>query len=139
MPFPHYSWYSDYKRLVHGCLYCKSCGAVYDTVGSLIAPIKLMFGKMPSKIVASYTFETMIKLTRIGNPETPSIRSMNPAIISIMEEDGRLKELDDINREPSMTLLKKYLSDNNFVVRQEAELALQKRNKSQKGVGHGTL
>lgn len=127
VPFPHCSWYQDYKGLVHGCLYCRSCGAVYDTIGSLITPIKLLFGKMPSKIVAAYHFQTMMKLTIIGNQETPSLRSMNPFILSMMEEDGRLERFEDIDEEPSLELLKKYSSDNNPIVRLEAERALSKR------------
>ena len=125
--FPHCSWYRDYKGLVHGCLYCRSCGVVYDTIGS-IAPIKLLFGKMPSKIVATYDFQTMMKLTIIGNLETPSLHSMNPCIIHMMEEDGRFEGVEDIYSEPSLELLQKYLADDNPIVRQEAALALQRRN-----------
>ena len=130
VPFPHCSWYQDYKGLVHGCLYCRSCGAIYDTIGSLIAPIKVLFGKMPSKIVAAYDFQTMMKLTIIGNPETPSLRSMNPYIVNMMEEDGRLEGFEDIDKEPSLGQLKKYLSDENPIVRSEAELTLKRLNKT---------
>ena len=125
--FPHCSWYKDYKGLIHGCLYCRSCGAVYDTIGSLF-PIKSLFGKMASKIVAAYDFQTMIKLTIIGNPETPSLRSMNPLIFDIIVEDDRLEGFEDIDREPPIELLQKYLADDNPIVRQEAALALQRRN-----------
>ena len=128
VPFPHCGWYKDYKGLVHGCLYCRSCGAIYDTIGAII-PIKLLFGKMPSKIVATYDFQTMIKLTLIGNPETPSLRSMNPTILNMMDEDSRLEGLEDIDKEPPIELLQKYSSDDNPIIRQEAELALQRRNK----------
>ena len=126
VPFPHCSWYKDYKGLVHGCLYCRSCGAVYDTIGAAI-PIKLLFGKMPSKIVAAYDFQTMMKLTIIGNPETPTLMSVNPYIIKIMEEDGRLEWVGDMDGKPSLELLQEYASDDNPIVRQEAELALQRR------------
>ena len=124
---PHCSWYKDYKGLLHGCLYCRSCGAIYDTIGPLF-PIKALFGKMASKIVAAYDFQTMMKLTIIGNPETPNLHSINPLIFLMMVEDGRLEGLEDIHKEPSIELLQKYLSDDNPIVRQEAALALQRRN-----------
>lgn len=88
-PFPHCSWYQDDKGLIHGCLYCRSCGAIYDTIGSLIAPIKLLLGRMPSKIVARYDFDTIKRLTEDEASEIPSLRTMNPYILEIMEEDGR--------------------------------------------------
>jgi hypothetical protein len=126
VPFPHCGWYRDFKGLIHGCLYCRNCGAIYDTVGS-ITPIKLLFGKMGSKIVASYDFETMVKLTHIGNPETPTLRSMNPIILDIVGEDGRLDLAGDIEIKASVEELKEYLHDANRLIRAEADLALDRR------------
>ena len=95
LPFIHCSWYRDYKGLIHGCLYCRSCGAVYDTIGSLLAPIKLLFGRMPSKIIRVYEFSEFIEITNMNNPDYAGLRSMNPYIIERMIEDGRLTEEDD--------------------------------------------
>jgi hypothetical protein len=85
----------DYKGLIHGCLYCRSCGAVYDTIGSLLAPIKLLFGRMPSKIICVYEFSEFKEVTKINNPDFSGLRSINPFIIQTMIEDGRLTEEDD--------------------------------------------
>ena len=84
---------------------------------------------MPSKIVAAYDFQTFMKLTIIGNPETPSLRSMNPYIADMMLEDGYLRGLEYIDKEPSLEQLKKYLFDENPIVRSEAEFALTRLNK----------
>ena len=101
VPFPHCSWYKDYKGVVHGCLYCRACGAIYDTIGSLIAPVKMIFGKMPSKIVAAYDFQTFMKITMIGNPDTATLNSLNPLILDMIEEDGRLEGFGNLDEEPS--------------------------------------
>ena len=127
LPFLHCSWYRDYKGLIHGCLYCRSCGAVYDTIGSLLGPIQLVFGRMPSKIVVVYEFSALKKLTRINNPDLPSLRSMNPYILEAMIEDGRLIEDEDLTEEePAEDFLLECLTDNNFIVRREATIALEK-------------
>ena len=94
LPFLHCSWYRDYKGLIHGCLYCRNCGAIYDTIGSLLAPLKIVLGRMPSKIVATYSFPELKEITKINNPDIPSLRSMNPFILKAMEEDGRLSEYE---------------------------------------------
>ena len=91
-PFLHCSWYKDYKGLIHGCLYCKNCGAIYDTAGSLLALIKIVLGRMPSKIVATCDFSEFKEITKMNDPDIPSLRSMNPFILTAMEEDGRLSE-----------------------------------------------
>ncbi len=88
----HCGWYIDYSGLMHGCLYCRACGAVHDTVGPLLGVIKLLFGRMPCKIVAVYEFSEIIERTKLNDPDIPSLSSMNPYIIQRMIEDGRLSE-----------------------------------------------
>ena len=128
LSFLHCSWYRDYKGLTHGCLYCRSCGAVYDTIGSLAAPIKLLFSRMPSKIVAVYEFPDFKKITKINNPDFSGLRSMNPYIINAMEEDGRLTEEDEdlIGEEPTVDFLLECFTNKNFIVRKEAIIALRR-------------
>ena len=126
-PFLHCSWYRDFKGLVHGCFYCRSCGAVYDTIGSLLAPIKLLFGRMPSKLIGVYEFSEFKKLIKINNPDFSCLRSMNPSIINTMIEDGRLTEKDDdLIEEPTIDFLLECLSGKNFIVRREAIIALRR-------------
>lgn len=126
LPFLHCSWYRDYKGLIHGCLYCRSCGAVYDTMGSFVAPIKLLFGRMPSKVLAVYEFLEFKKITKINNPDFSGLRSMNPFIIDAMIEDGRLTEDEDLIEEPTIDFLLECLKDKNFIVRREAIIALRR-------------
>ncbi len=136
LPFLHCSWYKDYTGLLHGCLYCRSCGAVYDTVGSLLSLIKLLFGRMPSKIAVTYEFADLKKVTKIHNPDVGALRSMNPYILEIMIEDGRLTEADDddFREEPTIDFLLECLNNKNFIVKQEAIIAL-RRYKDKKVVG----
>ena len=84
VPFPHCSWYQDNKGLIHGSLYCRSCDTVYDTIGSWLAPMKMLLGRMPSKIVAMYEFEKLQQLTENQPSEIPSLNTMNPYILEIM-------------------------------------------------------
>jgi hypothetical protein len=127
LPFLHCSWYRDYKGLIHGCLYCRSCGAVYDTIGSLLSPIKLLFGRMPSKVIGVYEFSEFKKITKINNPDFSGLRSMNPFIINTMIEDGRLTEEDnDLIEEPTIDFLLECLTGKNFIVRREAIIALRR-------------
>ena len=126
LPFLHCSWYRDYKGLVHGCLYCRACGIVYDTVGSLLAPIKMILGKMPSTIIATYQFSDLVKLTKMNNPDFPNLRSMNPYVLMAMEEDGRFKESEDITEDSTLDFLLECLSDDNFIVRRESIIALRR-------------
>jgi len=127
LPFLHCSWYRDYKGLIHGCLYCRSCGAVYDTIGSLAAPIKLLFSRMPSKVIGVYEFSEFKKITKINNPDFSGLRSMNPYILNAMEEDGRLTEEDnDLAEEPTIDFLLECLTDKNFIIRREAIIALRR-------------
>jgi len=127
LPFLHCSWYRDYKGLIHGCLYCRSCGAVHDTIGPLLGAIKLLFGRMPSKVIAVYEFSEFKRITKINNPDFSGLRSMNPYIINAMIEDGRLTEDDDdLTEEPTIDVLLECLTDNNFIVRREAIIALRR-------------
>jgi len=65
IPFIFAPWYVDSKGLQHGFLYCRSCGTVHDTIGSLLGPIKMLFGSIPSTVVAFYDFPSFGKLMRI--------------------------------------------------------------------------
>jgi len=132
LPFLHCSWYKDYKGLIHGCLYCRSCGTIYDTIGFFLAPISILFSRFRSKIIATFEFSAIKKLTRINNPDCPSLRSMNPYIINVMEEDGRLID-DEAIKEPTEDFLLECLKDENFIIRKEAIIAL-RRFKGKKGI-----
>ena len=132
LPFLHCSWYRDFKGLIHGCLYCRSCGTVYDTIGSFLAPIAILFSRFPSKIIATYEFPAIMKLTRINNPDCPSLRSVNPYVINAMEEDGRLTDNETLE-EATEDFLIECLKDNNFIIRKEAIIAL-RRFKGKKGI-----
>ena len=124
LPLVHCGWYREQKGLIHGCLYCRSCGAVHDTIGPLLGVIKMLFGRLPSKVVATFEFSELKKITKINNPDFPSLRSMNPFIIALMIEDGRLTEDEDLTEEPTVDFLLDCLTDNNFIVRREAITAL---------------
>ena len=126
LPFLHCSWYRDFKGLIHGCLYCRSCGAVYDTVGSFSALIKLLLSRMPSKIMAVYEFSEIMKITKINNPDFSGLRSMNPYVIDIMIEDGRLTGDEDLTEEPTIDFLLECLTDKNYIIRKEAIIALRR-------------
>lgn len=126
LPFLHCSWYRDFQGLIHGCLYCRSCGAVYDTIGSFSALIKLLFSRMPSKVIAVYEFSEFMKITKINNPDFSGLRSMNPYIIDTMIEDGRLMGDEDLMEEPTVDFLLECLTDKNFIIRKEAIIALRR-------------
>jgi vesicle coat complex subunit len=118
----------DFKGLIHGCLYCRSCGAVHDTIGPLLGMIKILFGRMPSKVLAVYEFSEFKKITRISNPDFSGLGSMNPYIINAMVEDGRLTADDDdlTEEEPTVDFLLECLEEKNFIVRREAIIALRR-------------
>jgi hypothetical protein len=100
---------------------------VYDTIGSLLSPIKLLFGRMPSKVLCVYEFSEFKKITKINNPDFSGLRSMNPFIINTMIEDGRLTEEDDgLIEEPTIDFLLECLTGKNFIVRREAIIALRR-------------
>ena len=126
LPFLHCSWYRDYEGLTHDCLYCRSCGAVHDTIGSFLGVIKTLFGRDPSEIVATYEISVLKRLTRINNHNFPGLRSINPYILSAIEEDGRLTEDEDLTEEPTIEFLSECLTDKNYIVRREAVIALKK-------------
>lgn len=108
---------------------------MYDTVGSLSSLIKLLIGIMPSKILGVYEFAEFKKITKINNPDFSGLHSMNPYIVQIMIEDGRLTEADDdLKEEPTIDFLLECLTDKNFIVRREAIIAL-RRFKDKKVVG----
>ena len=123
----HCHWYTDKKGLVHNCIYCRSCGAVHDTVGSFFIPlgiIKLLFKKVPSTVITTYEITEAKKLARINNPGFPTLRGIHPHILMAMEENGHLDEDEDI--EVSESFLLECLEDNNFIIRREAVIALVK-------------
>ena len=131
-PFLHCRWYKDYKGLIHGSLYCRSCGTVYDTIGSFSTAIAILLSRFPSKIIATYEFPAIKKLTRINNPDCPSLRSMNPYIVNVMEEDGRVTD-DETLKDVTEDFLIDCLKDKNFIIRKEAIIAL-RRFKGRKGI-----
>jgi len=66
-PFVFAYWYTEPKGLQHGFLYCRSCGAVHDTVGTILGGIKLLFGGFPSKVIATHTSDTFQRKVSNGD------------------------------------------------------------------------
>ena len=66
-PFVFAYWYTESSGLQHGCLYCRSCGAVHDTVGTILGGLKLLFGGFPSKVMVSYTSDTFQQKVDTGD------------------------------------------------------------------------
>jgi len=66
-PFVFAAWYTESSGLQHGCLYCRSCGAVHDTVGTILGGLKLLFGGLPSKVIVTYTSDTFQRNVDIGD------------------------------------------------------------------------
>jgi len=66
-PFVFAYWYTDPVGLQHGCLYCRSCGAVHDTVGTILGGLKLLFGGFPSKVVGSYNSDVFQRRVNAGD------------------------------------------------------------------------
>ncbi len=124
-PFVHAPWYIDYNGIQHNCIYCRSCGAVHDTVVSLLGAIKLRFRRVPSKVVTLLEASEIKKLTIINNPNFPNLHSVNPYIITAMKEDGRLTDAD-LAKEPTVDFLLECLADNNTIVKREAISALER-------------
>ncbi len=84
-PFVFAYWYTEQNGLQHGCLYCRSCGAVHDTVGTLLGGIKLLFGRFPSKVVSSFTSDVFQQ--RVYNGDVDII----PRVVAqAMIEDKRI-------------------------------------------------
>ena len=124
LAFMHCGWYMDYKGLHHGCLYCRKCGAVYDTIGTYLAPIKMILNKMPSKIIAEFDFESFQILSRINNPDCPTLHTMNPFILEVMESDGRINPYENFDNQVTDEYLIGCLNHHNFFVRKEAVIGL---------------
>jgi hypothetical protein len=128
--FVHAPWYTDYKGLLHNCIYCRSCGAVHDTTGHPFPPfglIKLLFARIPSKVEVAHEFSEFKKITKINNPDFRTLASLHPIIINALIEDGRLTEEDeDPTEEPTVDFLLECLKDKSWVVRREAVIALER-------------
>ena len=84
-PFVFAYWYTESSGLQHGCLYCRSCGAVHDTVGTILGGLKLLFGGFPSKVIVSYTSETFQQKVDICE-----IHVIPRVVARAMIADGRL-------------------------------------------------
>lgn len=84
-PFAFAYWYTEPDGLQHGCLYCRSCGGVHDTVGTTLGGLRILFGGFPSKVIASCTNDAFQR--RIDTGDLPFI----PAVVArAMIADGRL-------------------------------------------------
>jgi len=127
-PFAQGPWYQDAKGLLHNCVYCRSCGAVHDTTGSLFWPIKVLFGGFPSKVVLTLDPSSFQKVTRIANPDCPGL---HPLILRLMLEDGTLTEQDVSGDPPTMAFLSDCMDDEDFIVRREAVVALERFSSKQ--------
>ena len=116
--FAHAPWYESQRGLLHNCIYCRSCGAVHDTIGSLLGPVKLLFRRIPSNVQATYEFSEFKKLFKMHNI------SLHPIIIEAMIDDGRLTDTELVDEEPPVDFLLECLKDKNWHVRREAAVAL---------------
>ena len=126
LPFIHCAWYPDGKGLIHGCLYCRHCGTVHDTIGSLLGPIKMLFGSIPSKVLIRYDTLTFNKLLRINTPEFRVFYTPPDQIILAMIEDGRFEDStypEDLYATEDFLL--QCLQDENEWVRKASEMALE--------------
>ncbi|HBY56904.1 MAG TPA: hypothetical protein DEG96_03460 [Candidatus Atribacteria bacterium] len=134
--FFHAPWYIDKKGLKHNIIYCRSCGAVHDTIGALppMSIISLLLKKVPSKVVFTYDFSSIKKITQINNPDFPSLRNFfYTPLINVIDEDNRLSETDyeNFTKKPTLNFLLDCLRDDSWIVRREAAIAL-KNFKSEK-------
>ena len=84
-PFVFAYWYTESSGLQHGCLYCRSCGAVHDTVGTILGGLKVLVGGFPSKVVVEYRSETVQQKAEMGE-----INIIPGVVGRAMIEDGRL-------------------------------------------------
>ena len=134
--FIHVPWYTDYKGLIHGCLYCRSCGAVHDTIGPLLGAIKYLFRRVPSKVTGTYEFSAFKRLLIINNPDFITPIRLPYDVVEAMIEDGRLAEEDDAlsGDAPTLDFLLECLTDRNSIVRREAIISL-RRFKDKQAVG----
>lgn len=86
VPFLHAPWYFDNEGLQHNCIYCRSCGTVHDTIGSLSGLKKLILRQIPSDVINKYElpeYESLV-ISR-----TPPFDSLHPYILIAMQQDGR--------------------------------------------------
>ncbi len=128
----HCPWYKDHRGIVHGCLYCRNCGTVHDTIGSLLGLIKMILGRIPSKVIAVYDVPTFSKLLKINNPNFRTLERLHPSVVSAMSEDGRLPDDEDLANQPSDEFLHHCLENPHPDVRREAQIALERL----KGASH---
>lgn len=119
--FVHAPWYTC-KGLQHNCIYCRSCRAVHDTTGSPVGLIKLLFGRIPSRVEATYETSVFKKLIKMGNPDFATLASLHPIVIKAMIEDGL--DIESIDEEPTVDFLLECLKDKNHIVRREAIISL---------------
>ena len=96
---------------------------MHDTIGSSfgVGGIKLLFGRVPSSVVAVYEFSEFKKLFRMNNT---GIKLLHPIIIEAMVEDGRLADTEVVDEEPPVDFLLECLKDKSWNVRREATVAL---------------
>ncbi|MBA7660861.1 hypothetical protein ES703_68867 [subsurface metagenome] len=123
--FTHAPWYESQRGLLHNCIYCRSCGAVHDTIGSafIVGEIKLLFRRVPSDVQAAHEFSAFKNLLKMNNPGA-GITSLHPIIIEAMIEDGRLTDTELVYEEPPVDFLLECLKDKSWHVRREAAVAL---------------
>ena len=119
-------WYVDKRGLVHGCLYCRYCGGVHDTVGSLLGPLKMILGRLPSRVLVAYDAATFKKLLRINNHDYRTLGGLPDLLWLAMEQDGILSDSDDVFEEPTDEFLHQCLQDAHPDIRKEAEIALRR-------------
>ena len=130
-PFVHAYWYTDHSGLVHGLLYCRSCGAVHDTIGSFLAPMKLILRRFPSKVIVVYEISAFRKLLRISNPDFIRLVRLPRVVGEAMIEDGRLSEEEEfLDEPPTVDFLLNCLQDEHFIVRREAIIAIRREGHS---------
>jgi HEAT repeat protein len=84
-------------------------------------------GRLPSDIVAVYEFSAFKKILRINNPYFITPTRLPRVVVEAMIEDGRLSEDEDlIDASPQVDFLLECLTDNNFIVRREAIIAVRR-------------
>lgn len=123
--FAHGPWYQDRKGLLHNCVYCRSCGAVHDTIGSLFGLLKMAFGRVPSKVLFTYEHSSFRKIMKLDSRDFPvSAASLHPVILEAMLEDKRLTEGELSGEPPTINFMIECMQDKDFIVRREAVAGL---------------
>jgi HEAT repeat protein len=123
-PFVHTYWYTDERGLEHGLLYCRSCGAVHESMGSALGVIKLLTGRFPAEVIAVYDLATFQKLIKIGNPDFINRAGLPGATVEAMIADDRLPDEELTTASPATDFLLECLTDRDHIVRREAIIAL---------------